>query len=316
MVQVSVPGTVSQVLQRIGRSGHRLDAVSKGVMIPKTRGDLLVSSFASYQAKQYDIESVRVPQNCLDVLAQRYYIDNERKNSPWTKYNTYPSMGRWSRADNSDDSGVCGSIAGYINTLLDRYGIVAKEIVNKEKCGFSWTEVYTWLKNNELVSGIKRGFYVSGLSAIQFMRDRDIELIRMFDDSPDKNEYVALCSCDPANPYRDILSGAAGSRLTARPGNAMVFFGGRPVLYIREYGHMMQPLTDDTEVLKKAAGCFVDAYRNRMIWTGRKNIFTEYWSDMTGEKESRIEDSPIYADLQDHGYERGYSGMTLWKKAL
>ena len=53
-----------------------------------------------------------------------------------------------------------------------------------------------------------------------------------------------------------------------------------------------------------------------MIWTGRKNIFTEYWSDMTGEKESRIEDSPIYADLQDHGYERGYSGMTLWKKAL
>jgi ATP-dependent Lhr-like helicase len=246
----------------------------------------------------------------------RYYIDNERKNSPWTKYNTYPSMGRWSRAGNSDDSGVCGSIAGYINILLDRYGIVAKEIVNKEKCGFSWTEVYKWLKNNELVSGIKRGFYVSGLSAIQFMRDRDIELIRMMDDSPDKNEYVTLCSCDPANPYRDILSGAAVSRLTTRSGNAVVFRDGRPVLYIREYGHMMQPLTDDAEVLKKAAGCFVDAYRNRLIWTGKKNIFTEYWSDMTGEKEFRIEDSPIYADLQDLGYERSYSGMTLWKKAL
>jgi hypothetical protein len=69
-------------------------------------------------------------------------------------------------------------------------------------------------------------------------------------------------------------------------------------------------------VIKRAAGCFVDAYRNRMIWTGRKNIFTEYWSDMTGDKEYRIEGSPIYDDLLDLGYERGYSGMTLWRKAL
>lgn len=53
-----------------------------------------------------------------------------------------------------------------------------------------------------------------------------------------------------------------------------------------------------------------------MIWTGRKNIFTEYWSDMTGDKEYRIEGSPIYDDLLDLGYERGYSGMTLWRKAL
>jgi len=71
VVQVSAPGTVSQVLQRIGRSGHKVDAASKGVIISKTRGDLLASSFISYHAKQYDIESARVPQNCLDILAQQ-----------------------------------------------------------------------------------------------------------------------------------------------------------------------------------------------------------------------------------------------------
>jgi ATP-dependent Lhr-like helicase len=70
VVQISTPGTVSQVLQRIGRSCHKLDAVSKGVIIPKTRGDLLDSSFSAYQAKRYEIENIKVPQNCLDILAQ------------------------------------------------------------------------------------------------------------------------------------------------------------------------------------------------------------------------------------------------------
>jgi len=246
----------------------------------------------------------------------RYYIDNERRNSPWTKYNTYPGMGRWSRAGSRGDDRPGGNISGYINTLLDRWGVVSKEIVNKEKCGFSWTDVYAWLKNNELVSGIKRGFYISGLSAIQFMRDRDIELLRMTDGSADKCEYVTLCSCDPANPYRDILAGTVESRVPARQGNAVVFRNGKPVLYVREYGHTMQPLTDDAEVLKKAAACFVDSYRNRMLWTGKRNIFTEYWADPAGYKEIRIEDSPVYGVLLDSGYESGYSGITLWRKAL
>jgi len=246
----------------------------------------------------------------------RYYIDNEKKNSPWTKYNTYPSMGRWSKTSGYGDNEAVGSIAGYVNILLDRYGIVSKEIVNKEKYGFNWTETYTWLKNNELASGIKRGYYISGLSGIQFMRDRDIELIRMMDTPSDTQEYVALCSCDPANPYRDILTGSVGSRVAARQSNAVVFCNGKPVLYIREYGHTIQQATDDTGVLKDAASCFVETYRNRMLWTGKKNIFTEYWSDLSGNECFRIEDSPIYDALLDLGYERGYSGITLWRKAL
>ena len=71
VVQVSSPGSSSQVLQRIGRSGHKLNAVSKGVITPKTRGDLLDSAFVSYQARKYDIEDITVPRNCLDILAQQ-----------------------------------------------------------------------------------------------------------------------------------------------------------------------------------------------------------------------------------------------------
>jgi ATP-dependent Lhr-like helicase len=276
----------------------------------------------------------------------RYYIDNEKKNSPWTKYNTYPNMGRWYRTYSAEENNVNMSediqtgwieenrtgklenirtditennkvdIARHIDYLLDRYGIICKEIASLEKGSYTWTEIYTWLKNNEFTSGIKRGFYVSGLSAIQFARDKDIELIRMMESSYEKDEYITLCSCDPANPYKDILSGASACKVPKQQGSAIVFCSGRPVLAVREYGNVIQPMTDDNDILRNAIAAFTDAYSSRRIWTGRKNIYTEYWRDLSGDSECSIEDSPLYDALLECGFDRGYKGITLWRKAL
>jgi len=243
----------------------------------------------------------------------RYYIDKDRKNSPWTKYNTYPTMGRWYRVSGTEDK--IPGIYGHINYLLDRYGIICKDTANLERGLFSWSEIYTWLKDNEFTSGIKRGYYVSGLSAIQFARDRDIELIRMMDSS-DKDEYITLCSCDPANPYKDILFGVSGCKVPKQQGSAIVLNNGRPVLAVREYGNVIQPMSEDTDVLRKAIASFTAAYCKRMIWTGRKNIYTEYWRDSSGDSQCNIEDSPLYDALLECGFDRGYKGLTLWRKAL
>lgn len=246
----------------------------------------------------------------------RYYMDNEKKNSPWTKYNTYPNMGRWYRCSGHD---IITDITmeEYINGLLERYGIAAKEIVNHERCSYSWAEAYNWLKNNEFTSGIKRGFYISGFSAMQFARNKDIELIRSFDTQQDREEYTTLCFCDPANPYKDILSASIKAvRLQKLPGNAIVFRNGEPVLVIREYGHTFQPLTEQKDILVRAAASFIEAYQNRRLWVGKKNIFTEYWRDPSGNEEYKIEDWHLYEALLQHGFDRGYSGITLWRRAL
>ena len=245
----------------------------------------------------------------------RYYMDNEKKNSPWTKYNTYPNMGRWYRcAEYNRSMGM--TIEEYIKYLLERYGIISKEIVNHEKGRYSWTETYTWLKNNEFTSGVKRGFFVSGLSAIQFARNNDIEQIRNTDTLQDRDEYITLCSCDPSNPFSDILSNSFKvARLQKLPSNAIVFRNGEPVLVIREYGHIFQPLAEQKDILEKAAASFIEAYQNRRLWVGKKNLFTEYWKDPSGD-EYKIEDWNLYEVLLRLGFDRGYSGMTLWRKAL
>ena len=70
IVQVSAPPAVSAGLQRLGRAGHRLSAVSKGVIIPKTRVDLVKSCFIAKEMLDARIEKERNPENCLDILAQ------------------------------------------------------------------------------------------------------------------------------------------------------------------------------------------------------------------------------------------------------
>lgn len=124
-------------------------------------------------------------------------------------------------------------------------------------------------------------------------------------------------SCDPANPYKDILSSVYPVRLGKQQGTAIVFRNGKPVLVVREYGSTFQRLTDDPDILDKAAACFVDSFQNRRIWTGRKNLFTEYWLEPGKDEErSKIGDSPVYDKLLELGYDRGYSGITLWRKSL
>ncbi|MFZ9887500.1 MAG: DEAD/DEAH box helicase, partial [Myxococcota bacterium] len=67
---VESPGAVSSGLQRVGRAGHQVGAASRGIVYPKFRGDLLESAVVAQQMMLGAIEEVRVPRNCLDVLAQ------------------------------------------------------------------------------------------------------------------------------------------------------------------------------------------------------------------------------------------------------
>ncbi|MDQ3954617.1 MAG: DEAD/DEAH box helicase [Actinomycetota bacterium] len=71
VVQVESPSTVASGLQRIGRAGHQVGAVSRGIFFPKFRGDLLQCALVTERMRAGDIESTHTPRNSLDVLAQQ-----------------------------------------------------------------------------------------------------------------------------------------------------------------------------------------------------------------------------------------------------
>ena len=71
VIQVESPKSVARGLQRIGRSGHRLDEPSKGRIFPKFRADLLESAVVVQRMREGLIEETQIPRNPLDVLAQQ-----------------------------------------------------------------------------------------------------------------------------------------------------------------------------------------------------------------------------------------------------
>src|SRR5688572_4960186 len=71
VIQVESPKSVARGLQRVGRAGHELDAVSRGRIFPKFRADLLESAVVVEKMQAGEIEETRIPRNPLDVLAQQ-----------------------------------------------------------------------------------------------------------------------------------------------------------------------------------------------------------------------------------------------------
>jgi len=82
VVQVEAPPSVASGLQRVGRAGHQVGAVSRGVMFPKFRGDLVACAVTAERMAAGAIEAIRYPRNPLDVLAQ--HIVAMVAMEPWT----------------------------------------------------------------------------------------------------------------------------------------------------------------------------------------------------------------------------------------
>jgi ATP-dependent Lhr-like helicase len=71
VIQIEAPPSVASGMQRIGRAGHHVNAVSEGILFPKYRADLIACAAVTRAMHDGHIESTRFPRNPLDVLCQQ-----------------------------------------------------------------------------------------------------------------------------------------------------------------------------------------------------------------------------------------------------
>ncbi|OFL91656.1 ATP-dependent helicase [Corynebacterium sp. HMSC055D05] len=71
VIQVESPPSVASGLQRVGRAGHTVGAVSEGTFYPKHRSDLVQTAVTVPRMRQGLIEELHTPRSPLDVLAQQ-----------------------------------------------------------------------------------------------------------------------------------------------------------------------------------------------------------------------------------------------------
>ena len=70
VIMISAPKGISRTLQRIGRSGHSVNATSHGILVATNVTDLVECAVTARMARERRLDPVRVPENSADVLAQ------------------------------------------------------------------------------------------------------------------------------------------------------------------------------------------------------------------------------------------------------
>ncbi|MFW5946311.1 MAG: DEAD/DEAH box helicase [Candidatus Natronoplasma sp.] len=71
VLQYQSPRQVTRLIQRVGRSGHRIDEISKGRIISTTQDDILEGAVISRRAEIRELEETDIPENPLSVLANQ-----------------------------------------------------------------------------------------------------------------------------------------------------------------------------------------------------------------------------------------------------
>ena len=206
--------------------------------------------------------------------------------------------------------------------LLDRYGIVARELARQDDTLLPWRVLYEVFSRLELTGEVRRGYFVEGLSGAQFALP---EALRELEESLavplDRQPAMLLHSCDPANlwgshapfatrPGSDAASGdddAIAPTVRRRPRNWLVVRGGRPVLLAEQQGRRLTTWPDaGTDDLAAAVATLGDVLRTGHGLNLRGKLTIDLWNGQP------VVESPGRALLEAVGFVRDYQSLALY----
>jgi ATP-dependent Lhr-like helicase len=203
--------------------------------------------------------------------------------------------------------------------LLQRYGILVKEFYRRERGLLPWYNIFQALKRLEWQGLIRRGYFVDGLSGIQFALPEALDLLEKihtgrFNAQP---MPVLLSTMDPALPYGGAvdwdMTDAYGNRLKIlrSPANHIAFFDGQPIFY-SENSFQRLSLVDNLEAdhLK----FIVQNIRNwlKLPPELRPRNRIEI-SQINGRAATKHKFAKLFADV---GYEKEGDRLVLWPSAI
>lgn len=171
--------------------------------------------------------------------------------------------------------------------LLLRYGIVAREIAKREENLLPWTSLAMELQRMEMRGEIRRGYFVEGLSGMQFALPEAVSMLDEIKVVPAKNEPpVVLNACDPANPFgpgidplTDQYSGSQ-PKFSRIAGNFLIVDGGTPIMWIENMGLRIYVLNPSIPEEKVTTGLLNFITHLRNSYPGKNEIVTEYVNDL------------------------------------
>jgi ATP-dependent helicase Lhr and Lhr-like helicase len=188
--------------------------------------------------------------------------------------------------------------------LLDRYGILFRELLLRELPALQWRRLFRTLRIMELSGELLSGNFFDGIAGLQFMSP---EAYRQLAAGLPRDAVYWVNAADPASLCGTGLEGLP-DRLPARlPSTHLVYHGVHLVLVSKRYGEDLeiQAPPDDPQFPEYLSFFRVLLARE---FNPAKRIFVE-----------RINGGPAaksaYAEtLKAFGFQESYKGLELWRR--
>ena len=185
------------------------------------------------------------------------------------------------------------SAATYVQILLDRYGIVTKDMAIAEK--HTWGDLYPILDYLETMGEVKRGYFVDGLHGIQFASE---EAVTKLNQTPTHSEqWWVLTKQDPA-----LSDQFSTDQIKA--GSTTVFKSGIPVISAEKRKLSVSihaPLTDE----EVEQGLLLMLQSLYPLYYNEKIVISE----INGVPATTCS---VFSILKQLGFEAGYEEAILW----
>jgi ATP-dependent helicase Lhr and Lhr-like helicase len=313
------------------------EAFERDVWSSVWQGSLTNSSFAPVRALIQggnQSQGVGRAQGRSMTLRRHFYARSRVERRPQLPRTL---AGLWSAVVPRDTVSVEQRAISQVETLIERYGIIAPPLIDMDSTPLSFSDIYPVLKQMEASGVLVRGMFVRGLSAAQFAERGTVDQIRQWR-TQDAPLAVTLDAVDPAS-----LAGAAvawpevriepnkvkasenvadsnhvrthgkSPRPMRKVGSVAVFVEGKPCVYAAVSGHHLICFDATDFELQRAFTHLADTLgaQYESLWCNENRRGNVTFRDVNGET---LSPSNHYAQLlRSAGFAPSPQSMRLYR---
>jgi ATP-dependent Lhr-like helicase len=203
--------------------------------------------------------------------------------------------------------------------VLDRYGIVFRERLRDEAVGFRWGDLVNALRLLELAGEVYGGYFVHGVSGLQFAGAEALELLSELSETGSHRQeghaastarpIFQLSAADPASLAGMGLTGLSYELPARQSSTIIVYRGSRPAVIARRNGKDLriapEVAAEDPDLPHLFS--FAEQEVSRAVRPASRFVVEE----INGEAASH---SPYAASLQRLGFHRDHTRLVLWAR--
>ena len=161
--------------------------------------------------------------------------------------------GRWSLVSSYAADAIATPterLAARVQQLLERHGVIIRELVQHEGAEGGFAAVYAVLRRMEEAGRVRRGYFVAGRGAAQFALPGAVDRLRTLREPGEEPAVITLAATDPANPYGAALSWperAEGRKAARVAGSLVILVDGALAACVARDEHSVLTFIDGEE---------------------------------------------------------------------